>query len=186
MSEEQIVLHCAPTLTDQKAGSLFAAEYKDRSSLQKEIRELDERLSFRNVRTMLLGFTKKRALIYIFRPDRVEEALQNSTARSILEERGYDLSDLSGCLRRLAARIAGTDGFPHEIGLFLGYPAEEVKAFICSDRPCRFAGVWKVYCDEEYARRSFRIFRLCTKACQKRLAAGVPLEKLTVERRKTV
>ncbi|MBR3356710.1 MAG: DUF3793 family protein [Solobacterium sp.] len=185
MSEEQIVMHCAPTLTDCKAGSLFAAEYKDRASLQKEITQLNERLSFRNVRTILLGFTKSRALVYIFRPDRVQEALRNSTARSILEERGYDPSNLSGCLSRLRLRLAGTDGFPHEIGLFLGYPAEEVRAFIRNDRPCRFTGTWKVYCDEDLARRMFRIFRLCTAACQKRLAAGVPLEKLTVERRKT-
>ena len=184
MSEEQIVQYCAPTLADRKAGSLFAAEYRDRASIRKEIDELDARLSFRNVRTMLLGFTKKRALVYLFRPDRVEEALQNTAARSILEERGYDVTTLAGCLTQLRRRLAGTDGFPHEIGLFLGYPPEEVRTFIRSDRPCLFAGTWRVYCDAEYARRSFRIFRLCTAACQKRLAAGVSLEKLTVERRK--
>ena len=43
--------------------------------------------------------------------------------------------------------------FPHEVGLFLSYPPEDVKGFIdhrANDFKC--AGLWKVYGDEEKAR----------------------------------
>lgn len=36
--------------------------------------------------------------------------------------------------------------FPHEIGIFLGYPIEDVKGFIkWQGRKYLFAGYWKVY-----------------------------------------
>ena len=43
--------------------------------------------------------------------------------------------------------------FPHEVGLFLSHPPEEVKGFIAhraNDFKC--AGLWKVYGNEEKAR----------------------------------
>ena len=36
--------------------------------------------------------------------------------------------------------------FPHEIGLFLGYPVEDVKGFIKNrGKNCLYSGYWKVY-----------------------------------------
>ena len=87
MSDDQIVMHCAATLRDRKAGSLFAAEYDDRQSLYKEIAELNARLSCGNIRTMVLGFTKKRALVYLYRPNRLAAALSDATAQKILQKR---------------------------------------------------------------------------------------------------
>lgn len=46
--------------------------------------------------------------------------------------------------------------FPHEVGLFLSYPPEDVKGFIAhraNDFKC--AGLWKVYGNEEKARSLF-------------------------------
>ena len=47
--------------------------------------------------------------------------------------------------------------FPHEVGLFLGYPPEDVEGFIenkaCS---CKLTGYRKVYSDEEKAKKFLR------------------------------
>lgn len=183
MSDDQIVMHCAATLRDRKAGSLFAAEYHDRQSLYKEIAELNARLSSGNIRTMVLGFTKKRALVYLYRPNRLAAALSDATAQKILQKSGYDTSHTGACLTRLIRRMKDTQNFPHEIGLFLGYPSCEVEAFIQNDRPCVFAGAWKVYCDAEYARKCFRTFRDCTLTCRQKLSHGIPLEEMMIERK---
>ena len=47
---------------------------------------------------------------------------------------GYDTSNLEACLERLKERIAQCEEFPHEIGMFLGYPLEDVRGFIEKQR----------------------------------------------------
>ena len=38
------------------------------------------------------------------------------------------------------------DGFPHEIGAFLGYPVNDVRGFIQNEgKGCLMTGYWKVY-----------------------------------------
>ena len=48
------------------------------------------------------------------------------------------------------------ENFPHEIGIFLGIPLEEVMCFIeTPDKECLLCGYWKVYNNVEYAKESF-------------------------------
>ena len=57
-----------------------------------------------------------------------------------------------GNLARLRARLAQGGAFPHEIGLFLDYPADDVLAFVeKGGAGCKLCGYWKVYGDEEKA-----------------------------------
>ena len=62
----------------------------------------------------------------------------------------------------LAQRIQSTKGFPHEIGIFLGYPLEDVVGFI-TNNGCnyKYSGCWKVYGDETYSRRLFAQYKSC-------------------------
>ena len=53
--------------------------------------------------------------------------------------------------------------FPHEVGLFLSYPPEDVKGFIDHRaNGFKYAGLWKVYGDEEKARSLFAKYKKCT------------------------
>lgn len=48
---------------------------------------------------------------------------------------------------------------PHELGIFLGYPLDDVQDFInCSHKKCLTCGYWKVYNSVEKAERIFTIF----------------------------
>ena len=53
-----------------------------------------------------------------------------------------------------------SESFPHEIGLFLGYPAEDVQGFIrnCAAKP-KLVGAWKVYGDAEVAKKKFASYK---------------------------
>ena len=71
--------------------------------------------------------------------------------------------------------------FPHEVGLFLSYPPEDVAGFIANNaRRCKCAGLWKVYGDEKRARRMFHAFKACTADYCRHLRSGRPLEELVV------
>ena len=71
--------------------------------------------------------------------------------------------------------------FPHEVGLFLSYPPEDVKGFIenrAANAKC--TGVWKVYGDEEQARQTFARYRACTECYHAQWCSGKSVEQLTV------
>ena len=102
--------------------------------------------------------------------------------RGALPDRSGD-DILLPLLQRLEERLAGTKqcGFPHEIGLFLGYPPRDVEAFIANrGQHCLLCGTWKVYHDPDGARRCFDRYRRCTRIYCDRLQAGFSVERLTV------
>ena len=44
-------------------------------------------------------------------------------------------------------RLQSSLEFPHEIGIFLGYPPADVDGFMHRKEDCRISGLWKVYDD---------------------------------------
>lgn len=81
-------------------------------------------------------------------------------------------------LGHLRRRLQG-EPFPHEIGLFLGYPPADVEGFLRDGgRGCTLNGTWKVYGDPEEAARRFSAFRRCRSALSARLAQGLTLAQI--------
>ena len=100
---------------------------------------------------------------------------------AFLRQLGYcDLSE-EGAIACLAGRLAARGGFPHEIGLFLGYPLCDVQGFIRhAGRHCKCCGYWKVYGDEAEAQSLFQKFDRCREAYRRMFRRGCSLEQLTV------
>ena len=73
------------------------------------------------------------------------------------------------------------DAFPQEVGFFLGYPPEDVCGFIEQGaRNYKCVGCWKVYGDEQQARKTFAKYKKCIDAYCRRYAAGQSVEWLIV------
>ena len=84
-------------------------------------------------------------------------------------------------MSQLVQRLRRQEDFPHEVGLFLSYPPEDVAGFIANNaRRCKCAGLWKVYGDEKRARRMFHAFKACTADYCRHLRSGRSLEELVV------
>ena len=85
------------------------------------------------------------------------------------------------CVAQLIRRFRESGEFPHEVGLFLSYPPEDVQGFIdhrAVDFKC--AGLWKVYGDEQRAQLLFDRFRRCTQRYCALWQTGYRLEQLAV------
>jgi len=186
MSENLIIKHCAPTLAGLKTGNLFTAAYETKEQLDKEIAHLNERLACRGIRVVRLRARMGRALIYIYRPAKLAGDLDRREAREILAQFGYtEAGKTTECINRLSQRICSCSDFPHEIGLFLGYPTEDVKGFIeRGGQDCKACGYWKVYGDVSAAEEMFRKYEKCTCVYLKCLEQGRPFEKLAVRKAK--
>ena len=66
--------------------------------------------------------------------------------------------------------------FPHEIGVFLGYPIEDVKGFIESPHSgYKTVGTWKVYSNEECAAKTFEQYRRCSQNICQKMVSGFDL-----------
>ena len=180
MSEEQLIRHCAPTLASIKTANLFTCPFPSRQQLYGAVRQLNARLGHKGLRILPLRYQNGVGLIYVYRPRRLSADLGSQSACALLRDCGYTCSDPSRCLRRLMARLSESGDFPHEIGLFLGYPPEDVEGFIHRRRECKCTGCWKVYGDVESARRTFARFRKCSDLYLRLWSQGRSIERLTV------
>lgn len=181
MSEEMLVKHCSPTLAGMKTGSMFACRYDSVNEMRDSVRRWNRTLSEKGLRILPLRFREKSALIYIYRPSKLRQDLTNETACYILRERGYVTETPEQCIAVLVKRMAEYEEFPHEIGLFLGYPPEDVCGFIenkaCN---CKCCGCWKVYGDAETAQKTFAKYKKCTEIYCSMYENGKSIERLTV------
>ena len=181
MLEKGIVNHCAPTLASLKTGSLFHLPHDPEESVAEQIDAWNAQLLHKGVRVVLMRQSQKGSLIYVFRPRQLERDLSRPCVQDFLARYGYEKTDVESALRRLRQRLAMGEEFPHEIGLFLSYPLEDVEGFIENGgKNSKCTGCWKVYCNEKEAMRRFSQFDKCAKVYRQLWAQGRPLEKLTV------
>jgi len=181
MSEETVIKQCAPTLAGIKTGNLFSCTCSNREELQEQIRILNKRYVPRGLCLIPLKYYGDKALLYMYRPNGLRIDLADTLAREVLEGEGYSCTNPRQCVATLARKMRSEDQFPHEVGLFLSYPPEDVKGFI-DNRAENYkdAGMWKVYGDVENARKLFRKFKKCTDLYYRMWKAGMSMDKLVV------
>lgn len=180
MSEEMLVRHCSPTLAGMKTGTVFTCFFQTKKAMCDSLCRYNKRLARKGLHVMPLRYRNQRALIYVYRPQQLSRDLTRDTVGEFLQERGYATQSPQRCLMYLRQRLQEGEEFPHEIGLFLGYPPEDVRGFIEDPSACKCVGCWKVYGDEEKARETFRKYKKCTDIFCAQLALGKPIERLAV------
>lgn len=182
--ERELIRHCSPTLASLKTASLFTLEFANRSErngLNPALREWNKRLSDKGVAMLALREMPESALIYVFRIKKLQSALCCPKAEKFLKENGYESASIGTALAALRARLARLEGFPHEIGIFLGYPPDDVIGFIKNNgRNCKYAGCWKVYRNEREAVKAFARFKKCEAVYMRLWEQGRTVRQLTV------
>ena len=137
MSEEILVRQGAPTLAGIKTGSLFPCPCEDKEALFADIRRLNRLLVPKGLCLLPIRFLKGQVLLYLYRPSELRRDLENEQAAEILHHAGYNSGHCGRCIANLIRRFREGGEFPHEVGLFLSYPPEDVKGFI-DHRACNF------------------------------------------------
>ena len=179
MSEDLLIRHCSPTLAGIKTGNLFSCACPSRKDLTRDLCRLNKKLVPKGIRVLPLRVCKGRALIYAYRPNALESDLTDHRARALLLKYGYVPENPNGCVVHLIHRLRSEGEFPHEIGVFLGYPLEDVVGFIRNrGRNYTCCGYWKAYGDPTAAQRRFEEYRQSTVRCKERFLRGVEIPEL--------
>lgn len=181
MDEALIIRHCAPTLAGLKVASLYNSTFEQFDDFLAELESFNDRFALKDIRIRFLRLTGTHALVYLYRPQVLDEILEGPAIQDFLRDYGYTRFDSEGALSQLSQKFCVCSSFPHEIGIFLGYPLDDVKDYIAhSGRDCKFCGCWKVYHHEDEARRAFDCFERCNHIYQERFDEGYSLDHLTV------
>lgn len=174
--EHTLAFHCAPSMAGIKAADLISWPGAPEDTL-KLLEEFNRSMAHTGIKLRRMCFCRGRSLILVYREGRLMEYLSRTEVTALLEREGYPVEvGLEAMLDHLAQRMLEVPGFPHEVGLFLGYPVEDVEGFRKNDgRNFKFSGLWKVYSDEERARECFHRYNCCRQALCRRVESGFPL-----------
>ena len=93
----------------------------------------------------------------------MQQCLEDPQVAVFLQQYGYESTQAEACLNHLGARVSlsarGMEHYPHEMGIFLGYPLEDVRGFIRYEgKESRYTGYWKVYGDVTQAKQIFQAY----------------------------
>lgn len=180
--ESVLVEQCAPTLVGLKPASLFRYQPGPSDEGRVPLARWKGALAARGIRVRVLKACPRTGawMIYLYREAWIARILCQPEIQDFLRRQGYRPEE--GCqamLTRLSRQLCLEEDYPHEIGVFLGYPLEDVEGFIRHrGRDFTCCGYWKVYGDAAAAQRRFDCYRRCTRICLERLRRGTALTKL--------
>lgn len=179
----RLVRQCAPTLAARKVGSLFCVE---KSMIMHEplcnlIARWNRELNPSGIFVRVVAERCGRSFVFVYRRGLLNNLFKTEEIRRFLKPYGYQNFDEESLITNLTHRIGKCHCFPHEIGLFLGYPLEDVKGFIVNaGKNCKSTGYWKVYGNVEESEKRFECFRKCFTVMSSLFERGYSLPMLAV------
>ena len=177
-----LAAYCSPALAGIKPANLVSCDRVLYPDLPETLETYREAFAPRGMRFEIVCSCHARYLLLVYNEAQLSRYMQDARVQKVLRHFGYPAgSSLPELLAVLRQRISCSDGFPHEIGLFLGYPIEDVVGFIrYSGRGCKLSGYWKVYGDAHAAARTFHRYTCCRQDYLNRFAVGTTLDSLIV------
>ena len=181
MIEEYLIGHCSPTLASIKTANLINIPCDNIIEPESSISALNSMFKNKGLELLILKKCKKTVLVYAYRKAKLQNDLNKENVFAFLKQYGYKSVDADNCIKTLKSRLKESEQFPHEIGIFLGYPLGDVVGFIeNTGKNSICSGCWKVYCNECEAVKTFAKYDKCKKIYQKLWLEGRSISKLTV------
>lgn len=134
--------------------------------------EAEARLS--TINFMILQTKERSILLLCYNREQLEQQLSHAGIRTLLHKAGYkQTSTVPELVTELKQRIAKQDHFPHEIGLFIGYPAKDVAVFMGFVKlPFACQALWKIYGNPSQSLDLAENYRCCRQKMGLILATG--------------
>lgn len=180
--EAVLVEHCAPTLAGVKPASLF--RYEPDGDLSAVLTHWTQLLASHGLTLRVMKKCAKTGsvLLYLYRAAWVRRIVSEPPCRTFLNQIGYGkFTNLDALLRKLSVRFCMEQDFPHEVGIFLGYPLCDVQGFMQhKGRDYTCCGQWKCYGDADEAKKRFALLRKCTQVYRQLYQTGTPIGRLIV------
>ncbi|MDF3006013.1 MAG: hypothetical protein K0S22_2485 [Oscillospiraceae bacterium] len=180
--ERHLIEQCAPTLAAIKVGNLFHCTLGPGDCIDDIIYNWNNCFLSKEVQICLIKETKTGALVYVFRPTMLSNLLARRDVIKFLKDCGFSCChNLEDYIEMLSRHICDSSCFPHEIGIFLGYPLRDVQGFIENKgKDFCLCSFWKVYTEPQHAQKLFAQYRKCFCVYKTLFENGRSILQLTV------
>ena len=154
-----MIHYSSPTLCGIKPGNLFSV--KTACFSRPVFKKWEQEYAGLGLSVSVIeksGITK---LVLVYNRRWVQNILAESSVQTYLAAKGYRTdSEVQEIIKDLTDRIKPDTLFPHEIGIILGYPVEDVIAFVDKARKCQCS------------------YKRCSGMCRKMFDAGYSVHQI--------
>ncbi|MDO4976853.1 MAG: DUF3793 family protein [Eubacteriales bacterium] len=177
--EKMLATHCAPTLMGVKPANLISFKKSSSTNLLNFMERYEDLFLKFNIKMRVVCSCKNHFLIFVYRQDLLNQQLSKQEVRQYLMNQGYPKDfTLEEALDLMSERYKDQK-CPNEIGVFLGYPLEDVIGFEKhKGSECKYSGLWKVYGDVQVAKEMTKKFLYCRDLLCNKLETGLHMEQL--------
>lgn len=173
--DAQIAVQCAPLITGLKASNLLIID-KSRDFAVKNLFENSR------IELYLLYSTNKKNTYILFNRDKLEKNLFNIKSMEIINIFSFEntLDEILEVIRiNYGNFMGGNLDFPHELGILLDYPPEDVIGFIENKGAnAIYTGYWKVYSNLQEKINTFRLFDLALNKLIRLISTGNSISEI--------
>ena len=148
---------------------------------------------FKIIQSMLKGtplncfllYAGKIEIVLIARMNKLQDHLKQNEVKDYLIQFGYEDVSIDYVIEKLYSRFYAfyidKQVFPHELGLILSYPIDDIKGFIENDGKKELAcKYWKVYSNLDDALKKFKAFDEAIETCLYQIVNGYKLKEIIV------
>lgn len=153
LSDIQLAFHCAPLFMGLRISVFMMISKKQEKSIHEMILGMNLSMAVISRRGEKMG-------VLIYHPDRLLDYFKEPRVKELLRTVGYEEGDFIHCIGKFSKHyqnyLEGKQEFPHEMGIFLGYPPEDVRGYL-NNSGSNFlcSGYWKVYENESVKKQLF-------------------------------
>ena len=174
-----IALQCSLVLSGIKPSNLLIYSNHCEGCISEELKNT-------GAEHMKLYTGSKESVSIIFNREKLEKALLDEENRKFIKQYGYEDFSVNSVIEKLAGRYTefkeGRAEFPHEMGIVLGYPLEDVSGFIENNgKNYLYSGYWKVYKNAEEKIQLFKIYKDIKKYFVEQIENGRQIHQICSE-----
>ncbi len=181
MSFDQAFIHLgAPTLCGIKPGNLFSINKDMLHHNGKLFSKFQSDFSKEGIKVALLKGSGNKILFFVYNENLIKNLISEQKTKNYLHAKGYkSFEKIDEILSELFKKVCKEQDFPHEIGIFLGYPLSDVIQYEKNKGSnSKYTGCWKSYSNVEYAIKTKELFRNCSLKCLQWYNQGSSISEL--------
>jgi hypothetical protein len=172
----QLAMQCAPLLSGVKISNLLV------TSVDKEglVKRLFQSSPFQ---AKVICKKEQKVIFLIYQKDQLKDYISGEKEAEMMRALGYEQTEVEDILLEFAQRFQSymeqRGEFPHEMGLLLEYPIEDVIGFIHNQgKNSMYTGYWKVYGNLQQALKRFEQYKQAKEQMLRMVASGVSMERI--------
>lgn len=172
----QLALQCAPLLMGIKVSNIFIVRREEEQKVKALFKE--SVISYE-----VLFKCENRIVFLLYDKIQLQKHISAKAQQCLMRQLGYTEYNLESIIKKLAERyqcyMTFKKQFPHELGILLGYPHQDVEAFMkYHGKGCLCSGYWKVYSDVQTAEKTFKSYDRAKQMALKMVKEGMTIQEI--------